>query len=93
MLQAQAAVKLKELSLNLAIEEQNKAQITFNQLLNLDPLQEYEVENIDDKTLNLNKIEKFEQKTQKLDVLSALENVKSAAYDEQVYKKKILEPI
>ncbi|MDR0724185.1 MAG: TolC family protein [Endomicrobium sp.] len=87
LLQAQAAVKLKELSLNLAIEEQTKAQVELTQLLNLETYQEYEVENIDDKVLNLIKIEKLKRKNQRLDVLSALEDVKSATYDELIYKK------
>jgi outer membrane protein TolC len=85
LLQAQAAVKLKELSLSFAIEEENKAQKLFNQLLNLESTKEHEIETIDDKNINFKT--NIARKTQRLDVLSALENIKSATYDEQLYKK------
>ncbi|MCL2799636.1 MAG: TolC family protein [Endomicrobia bacterium] len=81
MLQSQAAVKMRELNIKLAYEDEIRARRAFNQLMDItDDTVNYEVEKFD--KLNSAFIDErvLEKRGTRFDVLSALEDVKSAEF-------------
>ncbi|MDR3281574.1 MAG: TolC family protein, partial [Endomicrobium sp.] len=88
LLQSQIAVKLRELNLKLAYEEENKSDRVFNQFLNFgDTVVAYEVEKLLNRKNNFRENKVLVKKVIRFDVLSALEDVKSALFDHIAYKK------
>lgn len=85
MLQSQAAVKARELMLKLAKEDEIKARRAFNQILNIaDETVNYEVVKFVETGVIFEKDKKLEKKGIRMDVLSALEEVKSAEYEQMI---------
>lgn len=85
MLQSQAAVKARELMLKLAKEDEIKARRAFNQILNIaDETVSYEVVKFVETGVIFEKDKKLEKKGIRMDVLSALEEVKSAEYEQMI---------
>jgi outer membrane protein TolC len=90
LLQSQAAVKLRELSLKLAYEEENKLNRVFNQFLNVnDEKVRHEVEEFKNKENNFKDNKTLNRKGIRADVLAALEDVQSALYDQMFSKKSL----
>ncbi|MDR1926655.1 MAG: TolC family protein [Endomicrobium sp.] len=91
LLQSQAAVKLGELNLRLAYEEENRANRVFNQYLNIsDDKVKYDIEKFEDKAKDLKdggNNKELEKKSRRADVLAALEDVRGAFYDQIFYRK------
>jgi outer membrane protein TolC len=88
LLQSQAAVKLGELNLKLAYEDENRANRTFNQYLNIkDDEIKYNVENFKDKGNNFKGDKTLSKKGVRADVLAALEDVQSSLYDQIANEK------
>jgi outer membrane protein TolC len=88
MLQSQAAVKLGEMNLKLAYESELKARRNFNLLLNVDGVNvNYETEKFSVSALPYEKGKSIEKYGSRFDVLSALEKVKSAQYDQESQAK------
>ncbi len=93
LLQSQAAVKVRELNLKLAYEDEAKSQRTFNQILNIsDDTKIYEVEKFMDKFNEEGKSyekkgKSLEKKGTRSDVLSAMEDVQSAMYQQIASQK------
>jgi outer membrane protein TolC len=84
MLQSRAAVKLGELNLKLAYENELKARRNFNLLLNNDGVDvNYDIEKFAENGAEYEKGKELSRKGMRADVLSALEKVKSAEYDMQ----------
>ncbi|MDR1087620.1 MAG: TolC family protein [Endomicrobium sp.] len=88
LLQSQAAVKSGELNLKLAYEDENRDNRTFNLFINInDDSARYDVEKFEDKG-NSFKIDKnLSRKGTRADVLSALEGVNTALYDQEVSQR------
>jgi hypothetical protein len=84
LLQSQAAVKLGELNLRIAYEEENKAIRVFNQYLNVtDGNVKYDVEKFEYREKDFNISNKaLCKKSIRPDVISALEDVKGVLYDQ-----------
>ncbi|MDR3253738.1 MAG: TolC family protein [Endomicrobium sp.] len=90
LLQSQAALKGKELSLQLAYEEEKKVNRLFNQFLNINDGQvKYEVEKFEDKKNNFKDNQTLNKKGKRKDLLSALEYAKSAFYDQISAEKSL----
>lgn len=92
MLQSQAAVKVRELNLKLAKEDADKAERSFYQLLNLvDERGDYEVQKFEEIGTTIERTTKtpLEKKGIRYDVLSALEDVESAKYEQKASKKNL----
>ncbi|MDR0723694.1 MAG: TolC family protein [Endomicrobium sp.] len=88
LLQSQAAVKLGNLNLKVAYEQENKANRTFNQFLSIaDVIVKYDVEKFEDKGQSFNSDYEPEKKSMRLDVCSSLEDANSALYDQIANKK------
>ncbi|MDR1940775.1 MAG: TolC family protein [Endomicrobium sp.] len=88
LLQSQAALKLGELNLKLAYESELQARRNFNVLLNIDSANvNYEVEKFAENGAEYEKGKILEKEGVRADVLSALENVKSAQYDQEAQEK------
>ncbi|MCL2335194.1 MAG: TolC family protein [Endomicrobia bacterium] len=90
LLQSQAAVKMGELNCKLAVEDEVRASRVFNGLINIAKEKvQYDVQNFIDAGRSFNKDVDLSRTGNRADVLSALENVKSAEYD-QIYSQKSL---
>ncbi|MDR3275262.1 MAG: TolC family protein [Endomicrobium sp.] len=90
LLQSQIALKDKELSLQLAYEEEKKVNRSFNQFLNINDGQvKYEVEKFEDKKNNFKDNQTLSKKGARKDLLSALEYVQSAFYDQISAEKSL----
>jgi hypothetical protein len=95
LLQSLAAVKLRELNLELANQEENKLNRVFNQFLGIsDSKIKFDVERFENKENSFNGISNNDnyipsKKYMRLDVLAALEKVKAASYN-QIYSQKNL---
>ncbi|MDR1418635.1 MAG: TolC family protein [Endomicrobium sp.] len=88
LLQSQAAVKLGNLNLKNAYEQENKANRTVNQFLAItDVIVKYDVEKFEEKGEAFNSDYEPKKICTRLDVLSSLEDVNSATYD-QISNKK-----
>jgi outer membrane protein TolC len=89
LLQSQAAVKLGSLNLKVAYEQENKANRALNQFLSVADVIVNEVEKFEEKgqSFNFNSDYEPEKTCIRLDVLSALEDVNSAVYDQIANKK------
>jgi outer membrane protein TolC len=90
LLQSEAAVKLRELNLKLAYEDESKANRAFTKLLNIkDEKIKYNVEKFEDKGNNFEKDIILNRKGTRADVLATIEDVKSAVYDQISSKKNM----
>ncbi|MDR1511802.1 MAG: hypothetical protein LBS15_03460 [Endomicrobium sp.] len=92
LLQVLAAVKLKELDLNNAYEAENRARRELNQFLNIeDGSVKYDLEKFENKCDSDRLKDKSILKNKKIraDVLSVIENVKVALYDQIISKKDL----
>jgi outer membrane protein TolC len=90
LLQSQSAVKLKELSLKLAYEDESRARMAFNQFLNIeDGKIKYDVERFKDKKNNSNGHNTLNKKNTRMDVLAALEKVQESYYDKVSSKNRM----
>jgi outer membrane protein TolC len=90
LLQSQAAVKEKELKLELSYEEENKFNRIFNQFLNIkDEKVKYDVEKFEEKKNNFKVDKVLSKKSTRADVLAALETVQSASYDQVLSRKSV----
>ena len=88
MLQSQAAVKMGELNLKLAYENEIKARRAFNLLLNVDGANvNYEIEKFTATALPYKQSKTLDKYGTRADVLSALEKVKSAQFDQESQSK------
>jgi hypothetical protein len=88
LLQSQAAVKLGNLNLKIASEQEIKANRTVNQFLAIADISvKYDVEKFEEKGQSFNSNYELKKNCTRLDVLSSLEDVNSAIYD-QVENKK-----
>ncbi|MDR2676751.1 MAG: TolC family protein [Endomicrobium sp.] len=90
LLQAQLALKSKELSLQLLCEEEQKIKRQFNQFLNISsPQIDYEIEKFKSKNDILKDLPVPNKKNTRYDVLSALECVKTAFYEKKLARKRM----
>ncbi|MDR1784138.1 MAG: TolC family protein [Endomicrobium sp.] len=90
LLQAQATVKIRELSLSRAYEEEKRARRVFNQFLNIEEENvNYELEKIENKSDSFKDKPFIEKKRVRADVLSLIENVRIASYDQIISKKNL----
>ncbi|MDR2666166.1 MAG: TolC family protein [Endomicrobium sp.] len=91
LLQAQAAVKSKELDLNRAYETEKRAIKEFNQFLNIEDgsVIKYELEKFEKKSVSFKDKTIPEKKRVRADVLSALENVHIALCDQIIFQKSL----
>ncbi|MDR1523469.1 MAG: TolC family protein [Endomicrobium sp.] len=88
ILQSQAAVKLGNLNLKIACEQENKANRVVNQFLAIADVNiKYAVEKFEEKGESFNSDYEPEKNCTRLDVLSSLEDVNSAMYDQIANKK------
>jgi outer membrane protein TolC len=88
ILQSRAAVKMGELNLKLAYESELKARRNFNVLLNIDNADvNYEIEKFASNVSEYEKGKKLKKKGIRSDVLSALEKVNSAKYEQETQEK------
>ncbi|MDR2192637.1 MAG: TolC family protein [Endomicrobium sp.] len=88
ILQSRAAVKMGELNLKLAFESELKSRRNFNVLLNIDNANvNYEIEKFATNASEYEKGKQLEKKGARADVLSALEKVKSAQYEQEAQEK------
>jgi outer membrane protein TolC len=88
LLQSQAAVKLGNLSLKVAYQQENKANRAVNQFLSIsDVIVKYDVEKFEEKRQIFNSDYKPEKNYTRLDVLSSLEDVNNTMYDQIANKK------
>jgi outer membrane protein TolC len=90
LLQAQAAVKSKEMSLELACEDENRANRLFNQFLNIkDENVKYEVEKFESRLNDFKYSVAPEKKSTRADVLSSFEDVQAALYAQVISEKSL----
>jgi outer membrane protein TolC len=88
LLQSQVAVKLGNLKLKIASEQENKANRSLHQFLaSADATVKYDVEKFEEKGQIFNSDYEPEKNCTRLDVLSSLENVNNAMYDQIANKK------
>ncbi|MDR3306409.1 MAG: TolC family protein [Endomicrobium sp.] len=88
LLQSQAAVKSGELNLKLAYEDENRANRTFNQFLNIkDDRVRYDVEKFEDKGNSFKIDGTLTKKGARADVLAALEDINTALYDHEASQR------
>jgi outer membrane protein TolC len=88
LLQSQVAVKLGELDLELAYEEENKARRIFNQFLGIKQEKvKYNIEKLENKINYFESSKTLNKKMSRADVLAALEDCKVASYEEMFHKK------
>ncbi|MDR1194844.1 MAG: TolC family protein [Endomicrobium sp.] len=88
LLQSQAAFKTRELNLKLAYESEVKSSRDFNRLINVsDPRVNYHVETFISSGNNFEKDKKLEKSRLRADVLSSMEDVKSAVQAQIVSQK------
>ncbi|MDR2617109.1 MAG: TolC family protein [Endomicrobium sp.] len=87
-LQSQLAVKLGNLKLKDAYEQENKANRALNQFLSIsDGIVKYDVEKFEGKGKSFNSDYEPKKNCTRLDVLSGLEDVNTAMYDQIANKK------
>jgi outer membrane protein TolC len=97
LLQSQAAVKLRELNLELAHQEEDRLSRILNMFLGIrDSRVKFDIENFENKENSFNVIINNDyyipnKKCTRSDVLAALENVQVASYD-QIFSKRNLGP-
>lgn len=90
LLQAQAAVRLKELDLNRAHREEKKAEKIFNQFLNVgDKDVEYELEEFENKWNSFKDNPIPEKRSLRADVLSSFEKTQVALCDKIISKRDL----
>ncbi|MDR1695036.1 MAG: TolC family protein [Endomicrobium sp.] len=90
MLQSQAAVKMRELNLKLAYEDEIRANRSFNQFIDFaGDTVEHEIEKFDRLDGSFVESHAPEKKGTRYDVLSALENVKSASFAAEAQVKSM----
>jgi hypothetical protein len=88
LLQSQAAVKLGTLKLKVASEQENKANRALHQFLAIaDVSVKYDVEKFEEKGQIFNSDYEPEKNCTRLDVLSSLEDINDAIYDQIANKK------
>jgi outer membrane protein TolC len=88
LLQSQAAVKSGELNLKLAYEDENRANRTLNQFLNIkDDKLRYDVEKFEVKGKSFKIDMTLTKKGTRADVRAALEDVNAALYDQEASQK------
>jgi outer membrane protein TolC len=88
LLQSQVAVKLGELNLKLAYEDENRANRTFKQFLNIkDDKLRYDVEKFEDKGNSFKIDRTLTKKGTRADALAALEDVNTALYDQEASQR------
>jgi outer membrane protein TolC len=90
LLEVQAALKKKELNLCFAYEEEKKMNRQFNQFLNVNNIDsEYKIENFETKSNNFKIDKTLNKKGTRKDVLSVLESVSIALYDQISTEKNL----
>ncbi|MDR1928581.1 MAG: hypothetical protein LBQ07_00610 [Endomicrobium sp.] len=92
LLQSEIAVKMKELKLKLACDDENTAIVTLNTFLNTKyNLQfKYNIEKIESETEKIKKNdESFKKENMRFDVLAVLEHAKSTLYEKICLQKDI----
>ncbi|MDR0617829.1 MAG: TolC family protein [Endomicrobium sp.] len=88
LLQSQVAVKLGNLNLKIAYEQENRANRAVNQFLSIsDMMVKYDVEKFEGKGKFFYSDDEPKKNCTRLDVLSVLEDVNSAMYDQIANKK------
>ncbi|MDR1474197.1 MAG: TolC family protein [Endomicrobium sp.] len=88
LLQSQAAVKSGELNLKIAYEDESKNNRTFNLFININEDNvRYDVEKFEDKGNSFKVDKDLLRKGTRADVLSALEDVNAALYDQEVSQR------
>ncbi|MCL2485656.1 MAG: TolC family protein [Endomicrobia bacterium] len=91
MLQSQAAVKMRELNLRLAYEEETRSKRVFNQFLEIPDSSAviYNVERFDKIDMSFVNASAPNRRGTRFDVLSALEDVKSADFASQAQERNM----